>query len=208
MPTTTPSPAAGGGRRAEYAAATRRAIHDAARALFATKGFFSTTVDEIAAAARVAPASVYAVAGGKQGLLKAIVEDRTTAPDVAETFARIEATDDADELVRYLVHATRVRFEGARELMRVVVDTAPHDAGAAEALRVAHASLREGLRRTAERLARLGALREGLEVGEATDVLWFHLGNGAYFTLTDDNGWSLDRAESWLLDAVRGALLR
>src|SRR5690606_38369472 len=50
----------------------------------------------------------------------------------------------------------------------------------AEALRVAHASLREGLRRTAERLARLGALREGLEVGEATDVLWFHLGNGAY----------------------------
>ncbi|MCP2267256.1 transcriptional regulator, TetR family [Promicromonospora thailandica] len=207
VPTTSSKPA-GGGRRAEYAAATRRAIHDAARSLFVTKGFFATTVDEIADAARVAPASVYAVAGGKQGLLAAIIEARTTASDVDETFARIDAQDDADELLRFITHATRGRFEGSRDLMRVVVDTAPHDAGAAQALRVAHASLREGLRRTAERLAGLGVLRDGLDVDEATDILWFYLCNSAYFTLVDDNGWSLDRAEAWAFDALRGALLR
>lgn len=81
--------------------------------------------------------------------------------------------------------------------MRVITDTAPHDRGAAEALRVARASLREGLAPTAQRLAELNALREGI-----------YLGNSAYFTLTEDDGWPLDRAEGWLCDALRMALLR
>ncbi len=196
-----------GGRRAEYAAATRQAIHDAARELFVAKGFFATTVDDIATAARVAPASVYAVAGGKQGLLTAIIEARTTAPDVEETYARIAAFEDAGELLRFITRATRVRFENARDLMRVVTDTAPHDAGAAQALRSAHASLRAGLNLTAQRLAELGALRDRVDVESATDTLWFYLGNRAYFTLTDDNHWSLDKAEAWLLESLRTALL-
>ncbi len=197
---------AGGGRRAEYAAATRQAIHDAARELFTTKGFFATTVDDIAAAARVAPASVYAVAGGKQGLLTSIIEDRTVAPDVEETYARIVAHEDAAELLRFITRATRVRFENARSLMRVVTDTAPHEPAAAQALRSAYASLRTGLELTARRLAELNALRDGIDVEAATDTLWFYLCNGAYFTLTDANHWSLDRAEEWLFEALRTAL--
>jgi hypothetical protein len=38
-------------------------------------------------------------------------------------------------------------------------------------------------------------------------VLWFYLGNAAYVSLTDDNGWSLDRAEAWLADSLQAALL-
>jgi AcrR family transcriptional regulator len=197
---------AAGSRRAEYAAATRRAICEAARELFSAKGYFATTVDEIAAAARVAPATVYAVAGGKQGLLKEIIEARTTAPDVAETHARLAAATDAGELLHYIVNATRVRFERSRGLMRVVADTAPHDPGAAQALRIAQASLRDALTRTARRLAELGALRAGVDARKATETLWFYLNNGAYFTLTDDNGWSLDKAEQWLGESLRTAL--
>jgi AcrR family transcriptional regulator len=197
-----------GNRRAEYAAATRQAIHAAARELFTAKGYFATTVDDIAAAARVAPATVYAVAGGKQGLLKAIIEARTTAPDVEETYSRITGMPDAEELLRFITNATRVRFENSRDLMRVVTDTAPHDAAAAEALRTAHASLRGGLHRTARRLAELGALRDEIDVREATDRLWFYLGNDAYFALTRDNDWSLDKAEQWLYESLRAALFR
>lgn len=197
----------GGGRRAEYAAATRQAIHDAARELFVSKGYFATTVDDIATAARVAPASVYAVVGGKQGLLNSIIEARTTAPDVEETHARITAHEDAGELLRFTTHATRVRFENARDLMRVVTDTAPHEPGAAQALRSAHASLRAGLELTARRLAELKALRDGVDIESATDTLWFYLCNQSYFTLTGDNHWSLDQAEEWLLQSLRTALL-
>ena len=196
-----------GSRRAEYAAATRRAIEVAARELFSTRGYFATTVEDIAVAARVAPATVYAVAGGKQGLLNTIIEARTTAPDVAETYAHIGTFGDAGELLRFITHETRVRFQGSRDLMRVVTDTAPHEPAAAQALRTAHDSLRGALARTARRLADLGALRDGIDVAAATDRLWFYLDNSAYFTLTDDNGWPLDKAEAWLYESLRAALL-
>ena len=50
--------------------ATRQAIVKAARQLFSERGYFATKVDDVAALARVAPATVYAVSGGKQGLVR------------------------------------------------------------------------------------------------------------------------------------------
>ena len=83
-------------RRAEYAEATRRAIIAAARELFVERGYTATKVDEVAALARVSPATVYAVAGGKQGLLHTLVDDWTQAPEVDEAYRAIEASDTAD----------------------------------------------------------------------------------------------------------------
>ena len=51
-------------------------------------------MDEVAALARVSPATVYAVAGGKQGLLHTLVDDWTQAPEVDEAYRAIEASDD------------------------------------------------------------------------------------------------------------------
>jgi len=45
-------------RRAEYAEATRRAIIAAARELFVERGYTATKVDQVAALARVSPATV------------------------------------------------------------------------------------------------------------------------------------------------------
>ena len=67
-------------RRDEYAAATRQAILDAARKLFAERGYFATKVDDIAAKARVAPATVYAVTGGKYGLLTELITNLDDRP--------------------------------------------------------------------------------------------------------------------------------
>jgi hypothetical protein len=50
-------------------------------------------------------------------------------------------------------------------------------------------------------------LRDGVAAGEATDRLWFYLGNAAYFSLTEDNNWPLDKAEAWLYESLRTALL-
>ena len=57
--------------------ATRQAIVKAARQLFSERGYFATKVDDVAALARVAPATVYAVSGGKQGLLRTLTETAT-----------------------------------------------------------------------------------------------------------------------------------
>ncbi len=194
-------------RRAEYAETTRRAIVAAARTLFSEKGYFATKVDEIAATARVAPATVYAVTGGKQGLLRTLVDEWSDAPVVAEARAEIAKLDDPEELLRFLAALTRSMRQDYGDIMRLVIAAAPHDATAAEGLATGTARYRDGTLLAAQRLADLGALRDGLTVEEALDILWFYFGYAGFFTLVDDNGWSYPKAEEWLRDAARRALL-
>lgn len=195
------------GRRAEYAQITRQAILDAARSLFTQKGYFDTKVDDIAREARVSPATVYAVGGGKHGLLRTLIESGTTAEYVSQTLARIESITDPRELIGFLIHATRVSFEQWSGLMRQVVAAAPQEPSVRKSMEIAHNSFRSGLAMTARRLASMDALREGMDVREATDVLWLYLCNAAYFVRTDDLGWSLDKSETWLNQALPAALL-
>jgi AcrR family transcriptional regulator len=197
-----------GGRRAEYAQVTRAAIQSAARELFVRKGYFGTRIEDIARTARVAPATVYAVGGGKSGLLRKLIEDGTTDEQQAEFDAGMAALHDPHDVIRVVVEGTGSAFETWSPLMRQVIAAAPREPSVRESMEMAHAGLRRGLARTAGRLDELGALRSGMGVDEATDVLWFHLSNSAYFTLTDDLGWPLSRATAWLRRSLTAALLK
>jgi AcrR family transcriptional regulator len=195
------------GRRAEYAALTRQAIIDAARTLFATKGFFATTVDDIASGARVAPATVYAVGGGKHGLLSTLIDDWQNAPIIAATYEHIATLSDGEAILRATASGTREVREQWGDVMRMVLVTAPHDPRVAEPLAAVTGNYRQGMALTARRLADLGALKADVTVADAADVLWFYFGYYSYLTLTDENGWSLPDAEEWLLGQASSALL-
>jgi AcrR family transcriptional regulator len=194
-------------RRQEYAQATRQAIVNAARKLFAERGYFATRVDDIASEARVAPATVYAVTGGKQGLLDELIATWTTDPIVAATIGRTAASSDPQWIIREVASATRTHREQFEDVMRLLLTTAPHDSGVADRLNQATSIYRAAFVPTAEHLASLGALRPGMDASYAVDVLWFYFGYASYFTLHDDNGWSYARAERWLADQACRELL-
>jgi len=194
-------------RRDEYAAATRQAILDAARKLFAERGYFATKVDDIAAKARVAPATVYAVTGGKYGLLTELIRTWTTDPIVKTATARMVEMTDPVSIIRELAAGSRRMREQYADIMRVILATAPHDEAVARALADATSVYRTAFVPIAERLAKLGALRRGIDVAAAIDLFWFYFGYTAYFTLHDDNGWSYERAEHWLADQACRELL-
>jgi AcrR family transcriptional regulator len=185
-------------RREEYAGATRQAIIDAARKLFAERGYFATKVDDVAREARVAPATVYAVTGGKRGLLQELIRIWTTDPIVEATISYAGASEDPTTIVRELASATRQMREQFADIMRLLLTTAPHDREVAEQLHGATTVYRGALVHFAQRLSELGALRPGLEVADAVELLWFYFGYSSLFTLHDDNGWSYERAEQWL----------
>jgi AcrR family transcriptional regulator len=185
-------------RRAEYAEMTRLAILEAARSLFTEHGFFATKVEQIAGAARVAPATVYAVGGGKNGLLRTLIESAVHSQKNTDLLAEIETATDPSRLIRLVVAETRARFEQWSPLMRQVVAAAPQEPAVRESMEIAHESLRGALRLVAGRLAALGALRDGMDAPEAADILWMYLCNAAYFIRGDDLGWPLDRSETWL----------
>lgn len=194
-------------RRQEYAEATRRAIIDAARRLFAEHGYFATKVDDIAAEARVAPATVYAVTGGKQNLLNILITAWTTDPVVQQTLSNVDTSTDPAAIIREVASASRTMREAYVDVIRVMLATAPHDEAVAKQEQAATAIYRAALVPIAERLVQLGGLQPGINAADAVDLLWFYFGYSSYFTLHDDNGWSYERAEHWLSDQATAALL-
>src|SRR6204780_5686460 len=86
----------------EYADQTRAAVIAAARRLFGENGFFQTKVDQIAKLSRVSPATVYAQCGGKQGLLRSLMDSWTQSPPVVESLQESLAGDDAARVMQAL----------------------------------------------------------------------------------------------------------
>lgn len=62
-------------RREEYSASTRKALLDSATALFADRGYARTSLDDIAAGARVTKGALYGHFVSKQALFRAVLEE-------------------------------------------------------------------------------------------------------------------------------------
>jgi AcrR family transcriptional regulator len=130
----------------EHADQTRAAVIAAARRLFAENGFFQTKVEQIAKLSRVSPATVYARCGGKQGLLRSLMDSWTQAPAVDEAYQESLAAPDP-LLVMYTLSTGYLQITKQwGDVIRMVIDVAPHDSESAAVLdRVAVGSrLRRG----------------------------------------------------------------
>lgn len=91
-------PARRGRRQAERSAATRRALLDSGRGLFAARGFAGTAREDIVGRAGVTRGALYHHFGGKEQLFRAVFEEMER--DVAERIMRAAAagSDPAAEL--------------------------------------------------------------------------------------------------------------
>ena len=194
-------------RRSAAAAATRRAILDAALRLFVERGYGRVTVQDIADEASIAVPTVYASTGGKAAVLGAIISNATHDPIVDETLAAIDECDTALEVLRVTTHGVRTDNERHRDVIAVMRDAAASDQTAAAILAESDAFYREALARTADRIQEIGALKPGVTRERAIDVLWFFLGHHAWVLLVSDQRWTWEEAERWLGAQLRAALL-
>lgn len=154
----------------------------------------------------MAPATVYAVGGGKQGLLRTLADLWSQAPIVAETIERQSRMTDPEEIVRYTAGVVRSMRQDYGDIMRVVLATAPHNSAASEALRLGTNRYRDAVATVAAHLSQVGGLHPDMTAQQATDTLWFFFGYAGFSTLVEDNGWSFERAEHWLVQQALAAL--
>ncbi|GHJ42166.1 TetR/AcrR family transcriptional regulator [Streptomyces sp. TS71-3] len=194
-------------RRAQAAEETHARILDAARRLFLEHGYAPVTVGDIARAAGTAVPTVYASTGGKAAVLATIIDAAVRDPIVEHTLAEVRAAADAREAVRRTAHGVRTDNERYHDVVRVMVTAAATDESAAETLAAADADYRAALADVAAGLDGRGALRPGLALGKATDILWFLLGHQAWHLYVAELGWSWDEAERWLGEQAAIALL-
>jgi AcrR family transcriptional regulator len=214
-PTTSPRRSYDASRRREQAAATRHRIVEAAAALFVERGYTGTTVPAIAAAAEVAVETVYRSASGKSGLLAAAVQaalaggaDRAERPVEQRDGIRrvIEEPDPRRRLAAY-AHTQPGVWRRVGPLLRVLDSAAPSDPALRELQTQLAQQRLDGMRRLAELLDRNGALRTGLGVGHAADVIWTLCAQSNFDALVGQRGWTHSAYETWLADMLTAALL-
>jgi AcrR family transcriptional regulator len=187
-------------RREEYAEQTRQAVVDAARALFAERGYFATTVNEIADLSRVSAGTVYQQCGGKQGLLRTLMDIWTTAPLVQETLDLVDAATTVDELLRVLGDSYLGFYRQFDDIIQFVAATATQDAEAMESLVQAISRHRSALIEIAGKARKLANFPDSFTDDDFADIALYHYGahSGFHFTVAE-LGWSEERAREWLL---------
>lgn len=195
-------------RRRDQAEATRADIAAAARALFMARGWAGTRVRDVARKAGVAEPTVYAVYGSKAGLALALIDsvDAAADPDAEDAELAATAGDPSGQLAA-MVSFDRRLFERGGDVLGLL-----HDAGRSEPdLAAAYRAGRARGDRTRQKVFSSlpsTALREGIDVGSATDTYAALCNIDVYRLLIEERGWSPDRIERWWRDSLGRLLLR
>jgi AcrR family transcriptional regulator len=200
-------------RRREQAAATRREILAAAQRLFERQGYAATTMAAIAAEARVALKTVYVAFETKSGLLRALWhlllrgDEGDTPMGRREWYRELLAEPDPERQLRLLARASRLVKLRAAALMEVIRSAAPADPDIAALWSRIQSDFYDIQRPVVAMLAEKNALRPGIDVVGATDILWTLNHPDVWHLLVGERGWTPERYEEWFGDAVCAQLL-
>jgi AcrR family transcriptional regulator len=201
-------------RRREQAAATRRQILEAAQRLFESSGWSATTMAAIAEEAGVSLKTVYLAFETKSGVLRALWNLRLRGDDdeapVGERawYREVLEEPDPERQLRLTAQNSRMVKERIGPLLGVIRSAAPVDADSAALWNRIQSDFYENQRGIVETLHKRKALRRGLDVKRATDILWTLNHPDLWQLLVGERGWTAEQWERWFTEAVRAQLLR
>jgi AcrR family transcriptional regulator len=198
--------------RQERARVRQHAVVQAARELFADKGFRATTVAAIARRAGVSPESIYKTFGTKAALAKAVFDIVIAGDDAPVPVAErpdadaMRAEPDARRKIDMYAHGLAQRVHRSAWVQILVRDGRHvHD----ELVPVWNQLLDEaltGMTALGRHLLDTGQLRPGIRLDEVRDVLWNYIAVDHYERLVLARGWSLKRYADWLSNAIAAAV--
>lgn len=195
-------------RRQKQAEDTRQEIVRAARRLFVERGYAATTMADIAAEAGVAVQTIYASCGSKRELVAALNDLIDEEAGVAELEAQLRSAATPREVLALGVRITAQIQERCGDIVSVLISAAAVEDEAAAAMREGLARHREGARKAARRIARLGGLRDGLGIERAAAAIAVLSSPATYAQLRDQHGWSVDQSREWIEDSLAQLVLR
>ena len=201
-------------RRREQAAQTRQDILGAAGQLFREQGYSATSMVQVATDAGVVVETIYRSFGSKSGLFRAVMEAvlaggaaRGDVPVEHRPAIRavIDEPDPRRQVALYVATQPGIHRR-AGPLLRALRDGMASDRELRAVWDEMEAWRLDGQGRFVAMLADKGALRRGLSVEQARDVVWT-LCSLAVHDLLVDRGWTAERYQEWLIDALTCELL-
>ena len=177
---------------------TRKAILDAARSVFAEKGFTGSSVKYLAETAGVAVQTIYSTFGSKAGVLAALPDQIDEEAGVVELAQQILQSTDPPEAMALAARITRRIYERCGDIVHILQSGSAVDAQVANVLSEGLRRRRTGMGLLTERMEKLGALKSGLTSERAADIAYALLTDQVCDLLVEQRGWSFDEYESWL----------
>jgi AcrR family transcriptional regulator len=197
--------------RRERSRATRERIIAAAYQLFAARGYQSTTMPEVAAAAGVAVQTVYFVFHTKASLLErvyaaAVLGTEQIRPIDSDWYRRAVSDPDPGRSLAIMLAGV---LSVASRLAPLAATMETVDDADVRVVKAEKEALRRHVHRGyVEHLRLSGALRRGLTVDAGTDLFLGLCSPALFHQMTVALGWSVRRWESTLYDLLSHALLR
>jgi AcrR family transcriptional regulator len=201
-------------RRQEQAAATRTAILTTARRLFETDGYAPTTIEAIAAEVGVSSKTVYLAFATKAGLLRAVWDQALKGDEqpagIAERpwYRDVLEEPDGTRTLRLLAHHSVIVKQRIAGVLHVIRSAADVDDDLASLWHLIETDFWDNQRVVVESLRTKRALRRGLDVTRATDILWTFNHPDQWQLLVVQRGWTAAEFERWLADSACHHLLR
>lgn len=200
-------------RRREQAAATRADILSAAQRLFEQHGYGATTMAAIAAEAGVALKTVYLAFESKSGVLRALWnrvlrgDDDTLPVAGREWYRAVLEEPDPERQLRLNAQNARAVKERAGAVLEIIRNASQADPAIGALWQRIQEEFLANQRAIIDSLAARGALRPGLGVDEAADLIWTLNHPALWALLVGERKWSPERFEAWLADAFCSQLL-
>ncbi len=172
------------------------------------RGYGSTTVDAVAARADVSPETIYAVFGSKRSLLAELVDVSISgdvdAPPVIEQdwVVQMRGERDPRRRLRLLARYGRAILERRAAIDQVVRGAAASDPDLAALGDGTRAQRFAGQRELLRIVIGDAALRAGMDLDVAADILYAIGSPETYLLLVGDRRWSAARFESWYGDTL------
>jgi AcrR family transcriptional regulator len=168
----------------------------------------------IADAAGVHVQTIYLAYGTKAAVLAAAAtrlvagdEDPASHPSTRRWARQIQATPDPARKLRLYVRHVRDVAPRITRLVDMLRAASPSDPEAAEFLSHMQEGRRAGPFALLAPLAEAGQLRPDLTLNAAADATYALASADTFRALVEDRGWSWNRAETWMIDQLRHALL-
>jgi AcrR family transcriptional regulator len=175
---------------------------------FVADGYVATTIDAIATDVGVSAKTVYDAFATKAGVLRAAWDlglkgDIDAAPvAVRPWYTEVLAEPDGRKAVTLLAHNSVVVKQRIGALLRVIRDAAAVDEDGRALWSLINTDFHANQRAIVEALAKHKALRPGLTVAKATDIVWTLNHPDVWLLLHDDRGWSPKAFEAWLVESL------
>ena len=194
----------GGGHRQRQAEETRLQVAQAARSLFAERGYAATTIAAIAEEADIPAPTIYSAFGSKAKILEKITRIwMTDARTVSIAEASLAEPDPAQQL-RMFAELNRRQLEVGSDVVAIYQEAARSDPRMAAVLEGVLAS-REGEIRKLIRAIK-PHLKAGLSIDAALDACLALSVPEIYRTLMERD-WTPRRYQTWLGDLLVDQLL-